>query len=114
MACYCNDGWVYEAHPEQPGDHDPDCAVNVPCTNPRCSHGRRWLERQAVDERIDRERYPELSAASVIAPLTPYWSVPQDSPRRGLRIDPTGPTYRGLRPNADTLAEAGARGPIGA
>ena len=49
MACWCNDGWVCEDHPDQPVSHQVPkdqraCGgAGMPCTNPKCKYGRHIL-----------------------------------------------------------------------
>jgi hypothetical protein len=75
MACHCANGWVCEAHPDQPYEHlTPDSyrtfdgrelAYKTLCggagmhyMNPECEYGRENLKRKEIDDRIDREWYP--------------------------------------------------------
>src|SRR6266496_849093 len=62
MVCYCAEGWVCEEHPDKPWPHPGllgECpGPGMPCENPACVFGRAALERKAIDEAIDRERYP--------------------------------------------------------
>ena len=60
MSCYCNAGWVCEAHPEKPMGHNGCLELGEPCTNPHCRHGRHHLERETSDrQRLRNETEKE-------------------------------------------------------
>lgn len=62
MACYCEDGWVCETHPDKAMGHGRCHGAGMHCLNPACRYGRENRKREAIDDQINRERYPDLFA----------------------------------------------------
>jgi hypothetical protein len=61
-ACYCDEGWVCEAHPDHPWPHDECGGPGMPHMAEGCPYGAENRRIQKENDLLDKLWYPNESS----------------------------------------------------